>query len=82
MFSLSYIESVTTKPQTPPNLTSLQTSVTRHRRPRRRRILTGYGGDDLYTELWKACADPLVDVPRSGERVLFSTSWRHQQIRN
>ncbi|THG16510.1 hypothetical protein TEA_003972 [Camellia sinensis var. sinensis] len=33
----------------------------------------GYGGDDLYTELWKACADPLVDVPRSGERVLFST---------
>ncbi|KAH7513714.1 hypothetical protein FEM48_Zijuj11G0010300 [Ziziphus jujuba var. spinosa] len=28
-------------------------------------------GDELYPELWKACAGPLVDVPRAGERVYY-----------
>lgn len=32
-------------------------------------IYLGYGCDDLYSELWRACAGPLVDV---GERVSFS----------
>ncbi|KAI7752819.1 hypothetical protein M8C21_010899 [Ambrosia artemisiifolia] len=27
--------------------------------------------DPLYKELWKACAGPLVDVPRDGERVFY-----------
>ncbi|GFZ16388.1 auxin response factor 9 [Actinidia rufa] len=31
----------------------------------------GLGGDDLYTELWRACAGPLVDVPRIQERVFY-----------
>ncbi|KAG5563488.1 hypothetical protein RHGRI_006049 [Rhododendron griersonianum] len=31
----------------------------------------GCGGNDLYKELWKACAGPLVDVPRVGERVVY-----------
>ena len=31
----------------------------------------GRGGDDLYTELWKLCAGPLVDVPKHGEKFYF-----------
>ncbi|CAA3028930.1 auxin response factor 9 [Olea europaea subsp. europaea] len=32
----------------------------------------GCGGEDvMYTELWKACAGPLVDVPRINERVYY-----------
>ncbi|KAL2236730.1 UNVERIFIED_CONTAM: Auxin response factor 11 [Sesamum indicum] len=32
----------------------------------------GSGGKDaLYGELWKACAGPLVDVPKKGERVYY-----------
>ncbi|KAL7167760.1 hypothetical protein ACSBR2_038256 [Camellia fascicularis] len=40
----------------------------------------GYGGDDLYTELWKACAGPLVDVPRSGERVFYFPQGHMEQL--
>ncbi|RZC89158.1 hypothetical protein C5167_030850 [Papaver somniferum] len=31
----------------------------------------GYGCDDLYSELWRACAGPLVDVPKISERVYY-----------
>ncbi|KAA8530306.1 hypothetical protein F0562_005015 [Nyssa sinensis] len=34
-------------------------------------IAEGYGGDDLYLKLWKACAGPLVDVLLTGERVFY-----------
>ncbi|KAF7151249.1 hypothetical protein RHSIM_Rhsim02G0247900 [Rhododendron simsii] len=36
--------------------------------------IAGCGGDDLYKELWKACAGPLVDIPRVGERVLEAST--------
>ncbi|KAJ8748504.1 hypothetical protein K2173_003402 [Erythroxylum novogranatense] len=38
------------------------------------------GGDDLYTELWKACAGPLVDVPRPGERVFYFPQGHMEQL--
>ncbi|KAJ8573150.1 hypothetical protein K7X08_009661 [Anisodus acutangulus] len=41
---------------------------------------TGMGSDDLYTELWKACAGPLVDVPRSGERVYYFPQGHIEQL--
>ncbi|KAE8658536.1 Auxin response factor 9 [Hibiscus syriacus] len=31
----------------------------------------GNGRDDLYMELWKLCAGPLVEVPRAEERVYY-----------
>ncbi|CAH8350316.1 unnamed protein product [Eruca vesicaria subsp. sativa] len=31
----------------------------------------GCYNDELYTELWKACAGPLVEVPVAGERVFY-----------
>ncbi|KAK6129939.1 hypothetical protein DH2020_036333 [Rehmannia glutinosa] len=31
----------------------------------------GGAKDELYEELWKACAGPLVDVPKVGERVFY-----------
>ncbi|KAK2978628.1 hypothetical protein RJ640_019085, partial [Escallonia rubra] len=40
----------------------------------------GYGEDDLYTELWKACAGPLVDVPRNGERVFYFPQGHMEQL--
>ncbi|KAA8528215.1 hypothetical protein F0562_035534 [Nyssa sinensis] len=40
----------------------------------------GYGGDDLYPELWKACAGPLVDVPRTGERVFYFPQGHMEQL--
>ncbi|OAY49000.1 auxin response factor 18 [Manihot esculenta] len=40
----------------------------------------GRGGDDLYTELWKACAGPLVEVPRAGERVLYFPQGHMEQL--
>lgn len=42
--------------------------------------LGGAGGDDLYTELWKACAGPLVEVPRAGERVLYFPQGHMEQV--
>ncbi|KDP25269.1 hypothetical protein JCGZ_20425 [Jatropha curcas] len=40
----------------------------------------GGGGDDLYTDLWKACAGPLVDVPRNGERVFYFPQGHMEQL--
>ncbi|KAA8520972.1 hypothetical protein F0562_011645 [Nyssa sinensis] len=40
----------------------------------------GYGGDDLYMELWKACAGPLVDVPRTEERVFYFPQGHVEQL--
>lgn len=42
--------------------------------------LVGAGGDDLYTELWKACAGPLVDVPVPGERVFYFPQGHMEQV--
>jgi auxin response factor len=41
----------------------------------------GCGGDDLYTELWKACAGPLVDVPKRGERVFYFPQGHMEQVK-
>ncbi|KAF3645165.1 Auxin response factor 9 [Capsicum annuum] len=41
---------------------------------------TGMGSEDLYTELWKACAGPLVDVPRNGERVYYFPQGHIEQL--
>ncbi|XP_073025484.1 auxin response factor 18-like isoform X3 [Primulina eburnea] len=38
------------------------------------------GRDDLYTELWKACAGPLVDVPCNGERVYYFPQGHMEQL--
>ncbi|KAL7002349.1 Arf11p [Sarracenia purpurea var. burkii] len=35
---------------------------------------------DLYTELWKACAGPLVDVPRQGDRVFYFPQGHMEQL--
>ncbi|XP_062154550.1 auxin response factor 18 [Alnus glutinosa] len=40
----------------------------------------GFGGDDLYAELWKLCAGPLVDVPRPGERVFYFPQGHMEQL--
>ncbi|KAL5726906.1 Arf11p [Ranunculus cassubicifolius] len=41
----------------------------------------GYGGcDELYAELWKACAGPLVDVPKQGERVYYFPQGHMEQL--
>ncbi|KAJ7945068.1 Auxin response factor [Quillaja saponaria] len=42
--------------------------------------VVGCGRDDLYPELWKACAGPLVDVPRSGERVFYFPQGHLEQL--
>lgn len=44
--------------------------------------MVGYGGegDDLYAELWKACAGPLVEVPRRGERVYYFPQGHVEQV--
>ncbi|XP_058203639.1 auxin response factor 9-like [Rhododendron vialii] len=42
--------------------------------------IAGCGGDDLYKELWKACAGPLVDVPRVGERVFYFPQGHMEQL--
>lgn len=38
------------------------------------------GSEDLYRELWKACAGPLVDVPRDGERVYYFPQGHIEQV--
>ncbi|XP_050385256.1 auxin response factor 18 [Argentina anserina] len=40
---------------------------------------TGSGGA-LYTELWKLCAGPLVDVPSPGERVFYFPQGHMEQL--
>ncbi|KAB1219645.1 Auxin response factor 18 [Morella rubra] len=41
---------------------------------------TGSVDDDLYAELWKLCAGPLVDVPRPGERVFYFPQGHMEQL--
>lgn len=36
--------------------------------------------DDLYMELWKACAGPLVEVPRPGQRVFYLPQGHIEQL--
>eukprot|EP00262_Sarcandra_glabra_P018507 TRINITY_DN6668_c0_g2_i1.p1 TRINITY_DN6668_c0_g2~~TRINITY_DN6668_c0_g2_i1.p1 ORF type:complete len:165 (+),score=15.65 TRINITY_DN6668_c0_g2_i1:126-620(+) len=36
--------------------------------------------NDLYTELWHACAGPLVTVPRLGERVFYFPQGHIEQV--
>nr|XP_043626664.1 auxin response factor 18-like [Erigeron canadensis] len=36
--------------------------------------------DGLYKELWKACAGPLVDVPKDGERVFYFPQGHMEQL--
>ncbi|XP_009592767.1 auxin response factor 9 isoform X1 [Nicotiana tomentosiformis] len=38
------------------------------------------GKDDLYQELWKLCAGPLVDVPKYGERVYYFPQGHMEQL--
>ncbi|XP_077226619.1 auxin response factor 11-like isoform X2 [Tasmannia lanceolata] len=40
----------------------------------------GLGNEDLYQELWLACAGPLVDVPRQGERVFYFPQGHMEQL--
>ncbi|XP_023550203.1 auxin response factor 9-like isoform X1 [Cucurbita pepo subsp. pepo] len=40
----------------------------------------GSGRNDLYTELWRACAGPLVDVPRVDERVFYFPQGHMEQL--
>ncbi|RWW09192.1 hypothetical protein BHE74_00032531 [Ensete ventricosum] len=37
--------------------------------------------DALYTELWHACAGPLVTIPRMGERVFYFPQGHMEQVR-
>jgi auxin response factor len=39
-----------------------------------------HGGEDLYMELWKACAGPLVDVPRINEKVFYFPQGHMEQL--
>lgn len=43
-------------------------------------FLAGLRDDDLYTELWKLCAGPLVDVPRTGDRVFYFPQGHMEQV--
>lgn len=36
--------------------------------------------DDLYPELWQACAGPFVNVPRAGELVLYFAQGHLEQV--
>lgn len=38
------------------------------------------GTDDLYTELWRACAGSSVYVPRVGERVFYFPQGHLEQV--
>ncbi|XP_058203632.1 auxin response factor 18-like [Rhododendron vialii] len=40
----------------------------------------GCVADDLYRELWKACAGPLVDIPRVGEKVFYFPQGHMEQL--
>ncbi|KAL8115069.1 hypothetical protein AgCh_021771 [Apium graveolens] len=41
---------------------------------------TGMEKNDLYTELWRACAGPLVEVPSRGERVYYFPQGHMEQL--
>ncbi|XP_020698091.1 auxin response factor 9 [Dendrobium catenatum] len=38
------------------------------------------GGDDLYEELWRACAGPLVEIPRVEDRVYYFPQGHMEQL--
>ncbi|MCD9646265.1 hypothetical protein HAX54_035984 [Datura stramonium] len=38
------------------------------------------GEDELYPELWRLCAGPLVDVPKNGERVYYFPQGHMEQL--
>ncbi|CAN1779031.1 Auxin response factor 9 [Linum perenne] len=40
----------------------------------------GGGKDDLYTELWKLCAGPVVEVPKNLERVYYFPQGHMEQL--
>ncbi|KAG1367663.1 auxin response factor 11 [Cocos nucifera] len=40
----------------------------------------GWGGEGLYEELWRACAGPLVEVPRQNERVFYFPQGHMEQL--
>lgn len=42
---------------------------------------SGSNDDQLYTELWKACAGPLVEVPRYGDRVFYFPQGHMEQVK-
>lgn len=41
---------------------------------------SGSSGDAIYKELWHACAGPLVNVPREGERVYYFPQGHMEQL--
>ncbi|KAK6260536.1 hypothetical protein SCA6_015010 [Theobroma cacao] len=41
---------------------------------------SGLGGDDLYPELWKLCAGPVVEIPRVQERVFYFAQGHMEQL--
>ncbi|TKY53849.1 Auxin response factor 1 [Spatholobus suberectus] len=43
-------------------------------------IHSGATNDDLYKELWHACAGPLVTLPREGERVYYFPQGHMEQL--
>ncbi|KAL9246641.1 hypothetical protein vseg_020151 [Gypsophila vaccaria] len=43
-------------------------------------VIDSGGGDVLYPELWKACAGPLVEIPRLGERVYYFPQGHMEQL--
>ena len=43
-------------------------------------FLIGRGRDDLYMELWRACAGPLVDIPRVDEKVFYFPQGHMEQV--
>ncbi|KAL5989405.1 Arf11p [Asimina triloba] len=57
-----------------------QQQVSRFPKLKRRSGDYGAGGDKLYEELWRACAGPLVDVPKQGERVYYFPQGHMEQL--
>ncbi|KAL1071777.1 hypothetical protein V6Z11_D11G110000 [Gossypium hirsutum] len=53
-----------------------------HRSSKLEFFLYGFcsAGDDLYQELWKLCAGPLVEVPRVHERVFYFPQGHMEQL--
>jgi len=45
-------------------------------------LIDGFIGvhDPLYEELWKACAGPLVEIPRQGEGVYYFPQGHMEQV--
>ena len=41
-------------------------------------VFVGLG--ELYSELWRACAGPLVEIPRIGERVYYFPQGHIEQV--